>query len=108
MIDDLAVGHSNVNFIEYGHKAHMHLHLWKSQRRRAGMGTAFVKKCIPVFFERFDLRYLICEPYAENPAPNKTLPKAGFTFVKEYNTIPGPLNFRQDVRRYRIDRKDVI
>jgi len=107
MLGEQPVGHCNVNFIEYGQKAHMHLHLWKTDTRRSGLGTSFVKKSVPLFFDRFDLKLLICEPYAENPAPNKTLPRAGFSFVKKYHTTPGPINFPQDVCRYRIDKKDV-
>lgn len=33
-----------------------------------------------------------------NPAPNKTLKKAGFELVKEYVTTPGPINFEQPVK----------
>ncbi len=107
MLGDRSVGHTNVNLIEYGQKAHMHLHLWEADSRRSGLGTSFIIRSIPLFFERFDLAYLISEPYADNPAPHKTLARAGFTFVQQYNTIPGPINFRQDVRRYRIDKSDL-
>lgn len=107
MLDDLAVGHCNVNYIRYGHRANMHLHLWQSDKRRSGLGATFVGLSIPNFFKRFDLQELYCEPYAENPAPNKTLPKVGFEFVKRYNCTPGPINFQQDVCQYRI-LKDMV
>jgi len=107
MLGDQPVGHCNVNYIEYGLKANMHLHLWQNDTRRSGLGTSFVAMSVPLFFERFKLEFLICEPYTHNPAANKTLPKAGFSFVKKYKTTPGPINFQQDVCQFRIDKKDV-
>lgn len=47
-----------------------------------------------------ELKNIYCEPYAQNPAPNKTLAKAGFLFVKKYTTIPGYLNFEQEVNQW--------
>jgi RimJ/RimL family protein N-acetyltransferase len=61
------------------------------------MGVQLVKKSLPYFFNNLHLKTLYCEPYALNPAPNKTLPKVGFEFVKEYITVPGHLNFEQRV-----------
>jgi len=100
LIDGVAVGHCNVNMITYSQQANMHLHLWRKSKRQKGMGVRFVQLCIPYFFKRFELQTLLCEPYALNPAPNKTLPKAGFTFVKRYRCTPGPINFEQEVSRF--------
>ena len=97
-VDQQPVGHSNINKIVFGQEAYMHLHLWKTGIRRQGMGTELVKMTIPWYFRNYHLRTLYCEPYALNPAPNKTLDKVGFTFVKEYFTIPGWLNFEQPVK----------
>lgn len=94
------VGHCNVNQIEFGKQAHMHLHLWQADNRKAGIGSALVKKSIPVFFENLELETLICEPYTLNPAPNKTLEKIGFTFIKSHTCVPGYLNFEQEVNRW--------
>jgi RimJ/RimL family protein N-acetyltransferase len=60
----------------------MHLHLWYPDKRIKGMGVQLVKKSLPYFFNNLHLKTLYCEPYALNPAPNKTLPKVGFEFVK--------------------------
>jgi hypothetical protein len=49
------------------------------------------------------LKKLFCEPYALNPAPNKTLEKIGFEFVKEYITTPGWINFEQPVKLWMMD-----
>lgn len=103
-----AVGHCNVNNIIFGERANMHLHLWKPLFRRQGFGTRLVKKSLPIFFEKLHLTTLFCEPYALNPAPNNTLSKAGFTFVKTYRTIPGTLNFEQEVNQWTMDRDQAL
>ena len=102
LVDDVPVGHSNVNKIIFGQEAYMHLHLWNAQVRQKGMGAVFVKMCLPYFFNSLQLQTLYCEPYALNPAPNKTLEKAGFEFVKKYSTVPGWLNFEQEVNLWKL------
>ncbi|MBT8221295.1 MAG: GNAT family N-acetyltransferase [Bacteroidia bacterium] len=99
-----AIGHSNINNIEFGKTANMHLHIWQPDVRQSGFGSRFLKKTIPYYFKNFDLEYLICEPYAHNPAPNRILKKIGFRFIKKYETIPGSINFYQEVNRYEIDK----
>jgi RimJ/RimL family protein N-acetyltransferase len=101
-LDNSPVGHCNINKIIVGEEAYMHLHLWESNMRNKGYGKEWVKKSVPVFFEKYRLKTLYSEPYALNPAPNKTLEKAGFTFVREYVTIPGAINFEQPVKLWRI------
>lgn len=99
------IGHSNTNPTLFGEEATMHLHLWNSGLRKKGMGTELVKMTLPYFFEDLKLKKLNCEPYALNPAPNKTLEKSGFTFVKEYITVPGSINFEQPVKRWEMTRE---
>ncbi|MEO8088354.1 MAG: GNAT family protein, partial [Bacteroidota bacterium] len=96
-LDGKAVGHCNINKIIFGNEAYMHLHLWYYEQRRRGVGSVLVKMTLPHFFNHYRLKKLYCEPYALNTAPNKTLEKVGFNFVKQYRTIPGYLNFEQDV-----------
>jgi RimJ/RimL family protein N-acetyltransferase len=100
-----AIGHSNTNPTKYGEEATMHLHLWNSESRKKGMGAELLKMTLKRFFEDLKLKKLYCEPYALNPAPNRTLEKAGFTFVREYITIPGSLNFEQPVRRWELTKE---
>ncbi len=107
LLDDIPVGHCNVNQIEYGKQAFMHLHLWQNDARKKGLGAEFVKLSIPHFFKDLKLQQLFCEPYALNPAPNKTLKKVGFTFVKEHICIPGYLNFEQPVKRWVFNKVDL-
>ncbi len=104
LLDEIPVGHSNINTIAYGKTAKMHLHLWKNSKRKKGLGAEFLKKTIPFYFENFKLEKLICEPYSENIAPNKTLVKIGFEFIKKYETIPGWINFLQNVNSYELTK----
>ncbi|MES2618797.1 MAG: GNAT family protein [Bacteroidota bacterium] len=106
LLNNKAVGHCNVNMIEYGKQANMHLHLWQTEFRQKGLGLAFVKRSLPLFFENLKLQTLYCEPYALNPAPNKTLEKLGFKFEKEYITTPGSINFEQPVNRWSLTVED--
>src|SRR4029077_21171054 len=69
------VGHSSINKIVPGAEAYIHLHLWSSKLRRAGLGTEFLRKSAKFYFERFNLKKLVCEPWAGNPAPNRVLQK---------------------------------
>jgi RimJ/RimL family protein N-acetyltransferase len=73
--------------------------------RHAGLGTEFLRRSIEVFFRRFALRRLYCEPYAANPAPNRVLSKAGFRFIERYRTIPGLINSEQEVNRYVLEHE---
>jgi len=98
------VGHSSINNIVPQTEAFIHLHLWNSKFRKAGLGTEFVRRSASFYFERFNLRKLVCEPWAGNVAPNRVLEKLGFTFVRQYRTIPGVIAYEQDVNRYELRR----
>lgn len=104
-INGIPSGHCNTNPFLFGKEAWMHLHLWRSAERTKGMGAKFVGLTLPYFFQNLELKQLYCEPYALNEAPNKTLPKAGFSLVKEYITIPGSLSFEQPVKRWEMKRE---
>jgi RimJ/RimL family protein N-acetyltransferase len=102
LVDNKPTGHSNVNKIKYGEEAYMHLHFWDNSFRKQGYGTELVKMSLPLFFKNLRLKKICCEPYALNPAPNKTLEKVGFKFIKKHTTIPGYLNFEQEVNLWEI------
>ena len=102
LVNDEPVGHSNVNRIIFGEEAYMHLHIWQKGNRTKGLGMQFIKMTLPWFFEKMQLKKLCCEPYALNPAPNKTMEKLGFEFIKEYVTIPGWINFEQPVKHWEL------
>jgi RimJ/RimL family protein N-acetyltransferase len=103
--DGQPVGHSNTNPTRFGDEAFMHLHLWNSGTRKKGLGTELVKLTLPYYFNTLKLKRLFCEPYALNPAPNKTIEKLGFEFVKEHITTPGFINFEQPVKRWLMTRE---
>ena len=98
--DGVAVGHSSINKIDYGEAAFIHLHLWSRLHRQAGLGTTFFRLSAERFAQEFSLKRLYCEPFADNAGPNRVLLKSEFRFIKRYRTIPGPMNFEQDVNQY--------
>lgn len=100
LMNDEAIGHCNINKIIPNQEANMHLHLWNNDNRHKGLGLSFLQMSIPIFFKEFNLKKLYCEPYASNPAPNKTLEKLGFEFIDTYFGIPGPFNFEQQVNKW--------
>lgn len=105
VLDDVLVGHSHIAKIMYREEAYMHLHLWDSFYRKQGNGTYFISESITHYFDKFRLRNLFCEPHAINPAPNKTLARVGFEFVKTYETTPGWINYHQSVNRWVLTRE---
>lgn len=107
LINGRAAGHCNLNNIQFGNHAYMHLHLWNPIRRKRGLGTALIQLSVAHFFEHLELQTIFSEPYALNPAPHKALEKAGFTFVKKYKTIPGHWNFEQEVIRWKIEKGEI-
>jgi RimJ/RimL family protein N-acetyltransferase len=102
--DGQPIGHTNTNPTYFGKEGFMHLHLWESPARQQGLGTSLLQKSIPWFFENLKLQKLYCQPYALNPAPNRTLLKVGFEFVKEYTTVPGSINFEQPVMLWKMTK----
>ena len=100
LLDNKPVGHSNINKIVFANEAYMHLHIWHKYTRQQGVGAEFLKLTLPYYFDNFQLQNLFCEPSAFNAAPNKTLEKLGFDFLKSYDTIPGWLNSYQRVNRW--------
>lgn len=107
VLDGKPIGHCNINKIIFGEEAYMHLHIWNAVSRMKGLGSSFIQLTLPWFFEKYKLKKLYCEPYTCNPAPNRLLAKAGFTFIKEYITTPGSINFEQPVKLWVIKREHV-
>lgn len=104
--DGNPIGHCNTNPSFFGDHAWMHLHIWSKDHRKQGIGRTLVHGSLAFFFEKLQLQYLICEPYALNPAPNRVIEEVGFRFVKEYRTIPGSFNFEQMVKRWELTREE--
>lgn len=62
LVDGQPIGHCNINKIEFGKQAYMHLHIWEEASRRMGIGAALVKMSLPFFFEKFSLHNCIVNP----------------------------------------------
>ena len=104
LMDDRPVGFSSCDKIKVGERANMHLHILSADARNKGIGTEFVRKSVAFYFEQLQLKSLFCEPYAFNIAPNRTLQKAGFKYLKTHMTVPGTFSFHQAVNRWVITR----
>ena len=102
--DGRPIGFSTADKIRYGEQANMHLHVIEPERRHQGVGAECVRRGVDIYFQQLKLKRLFCEPNAFNVAPNRTLQKAGFKYLKTHMTVPGPLNFHQAVTRWVIER----
>ena len=100
--DGRSVGHSSMNKIIHGEEGYVHLHVWDRDDRQRGFGATFMQASIDLYIQRFALKRVISEPYAENPGPNQVFARIGFSHVKRYRTTPGEINFEQDVNRWQL------
>ena len=103
-VDGAPIGFSSTDKIKFGEEAFMHLHITVPARRGFGLGTEFVRRSADIYFERLELVRLFSEPHAFNPAPNRTLQKAGFRYVSTQQTTPGLLNTFQTTNRWVMER----
>jgi RimJ/RimL family protein N-acetyltransferase len=103
-LDGQAVGFSTTDRIVFGEEAFMHLHILGPGQRRRGLGTEFVKRSADAYFRALGLERLYCEPNAFNVAPNRTLQRAGFSYLFTHEAAPGPINFAQVTTRWVMDR----
>ena len=101
------VGFSSADKIRFGEDAYMHLHIVQPERRQQGHGAFFVKQTAQIYFEMLQIQRLFCEPYAFNVAPNRTLQRAGFKYIKTHETVPGWMNFHQPVTRWMLEKDQV-
>lgn len=107
-LGSVPIGFSTVDRIVYGSEAYMHLHIVSPTQRRGGYGATCVRKSAEIYFDRLRLERLYCEPNAFNVAPNRTLQKAGFTYLKTHHTVPGPLNFHQAVTQWVLEKSSLM
>jgi RimJ/RimL family protein N-acetyltransferase len=103
-LDGEVVGFSTADHIEFGDKAHMHLHVLDAARRQLGIGTECVIASAEIYFRVLEIRQLFCEPNAFNVAPNRTLQRAGFHYLFTHEATPGPINFPQITTRWVLER----
>lgn len=103
-LDGRLVGFSSVDNIAFGEAAFMHLHIVEAPERRRGLGTEFVRLSAREYFRALELQRLFCQPNAFNVAPNRTLQRAGFRYVFTKEMQPSPINFRQPLTRWVLER----
>jgi RimJ/RimL family protein N-acetyltransferase len=103
---DTPIGFSTADKIAFGEEAYMHLHILDPAQRRAGLGALCVARTARLYMATLQLQRLFCEPSAFNVAPNRTLQRAGFRYVKTHMTVPGPLNYHQAVTRWLLSVDD--
>lgn len=100
LMEGQPIGFSTADKIVYGEHANMHLHVTQRELRKQGLGVECVRRSVDLYFRELRLKRLFCEPNAFNVAPNRTLQRAGFSYLKSHMTVPGPLNFHQAVTRW--------
>jgi RimJ/RimL family protein N-acetyltransferase len=98
--ENRVVGFSSADRITFGNEGFMHLHILDEEQRGQGLGARFVQLSAAEYFRVYRLQRLFCEPNAFNVAPNRTLQRAGFTYLFSHHCTPGPLNSPQITTRW--------
>ena len=105
LVDGRPIGFNSLKNIKYGESGEMHLHLWEEASRGKGYGGVLFCLAAIEFFRRFNLKTIICEPSASNPAPNRMLQRIGFPLILTHTAATSELSLVSEVNRYAIDRK---
>ena len=103
-LDGKTVGHSSLKDIVPGEFGSMHLHLWRADLRGRGYGPCLFCLSALDFYERFNLKRIICEPKSDNPIPNRVLQKIGFPLILTHVGASSELAFVCELNRYEILR----
>jgi RimJ/RimL family protein N-acetyltransferase len=103
-IDAKTIGHSSLKDIVPGESGSIHLHMWRADLRGRGYGPRLFCLSALDFYQRFNLRRIICEPKADNPMANRMLQKIGFPFVLTHVAAGSELAFVCELNRYDILR----
>jgi RimJ/RimL family protein N-acetyltransferase len=101
-IDGESVGHSSLKDIVAGDFGNIHLHMWRADLRGRGHGPHLFCLAAVDFYERFKLKRMICEPKADNPAPNRLLQKIGFPLISTRIGVSSELSTVCKLNRYDI------
>jgi len=103
-VDGETIGHSSLKAIVPGDVGSMHLHLWRSDLRGKGYGPRLFCLSALDFYQRFNLKRIICEPKADNPMANRMLKKIGFPLVLTHVAASSELSVVCELNRYEILR----
>jgi RimJ/RimL family protein N-acetyltransferase len=103
-IDGKTIGHSSLKDIVPGESGRIHLHMWRADLRGRGYGPLLFCLSALDFYERFNLKRIICEPKADNPMANRMLQRIGFPLVLTHVAAGSELAFVCELNRYEILR----
>ena len=103
-VDGKAIGHSSLKDIVPGDFGSIHLHIWRADLRGKGYGARLFCLSALDFYERFNLKRIICEPKADNPMANRMLKKIGFPLVLTHVAASSELSVVCELNRYEILR----
>jgi RimJ/RimL family protein N-acetyltransferase len=103
-VDGQTIGHSSLKNIVPGESGSIHLHIWRAELRGRGYGPRLFCLSALDFYERFNLKRMICEPKANNPMANRMLQKLGFPLVLTHVAAGSELAVVCELNRYEILR----
>jgi RimJ/RimL family protein N-acetyltransferase len=103
-LDGNAIGHSSLKDIVPGDFGSIHLHMWRADLRGKGYGPRLFCLSALDFYERFNLKRIICEPKADNPMANRMLAKIGFPLSLTHVAASSELSIVCELNRYEILR----
>ena len=103
-IDGKAIGHSSLKDIVQANFGSIHLHMWRADLRGKGYGPRLFCLSALDFYERFNLKRIICEPKADNPMANRMLKKIGFPLILTHVAASSELSVVCELNRYEILR----
>lgn len=104
-VDSKTIGHSSLKDIVPRHVGSIHLHMWRADLRGRGYGPRLFCLSVLDFYERFNLKRMICEPKADNPIPNRVLQKIGFPLLLTHVAASSELSVVCELNRYDILRE---
>ena len=104
-VNGQAIGHSSLKDIVPGDFGSIHLHMWRADLRGKGYGPGLFCLAVLDFYRRFNLKRMICEPKADNPAPNRLLQRIGFPLVSTRTGAGSDLGVICELHRYDIVRQ---
>ena len=103
-IDGKTIGHSSLKDIVPRESGSMHLHMWRADLRGRGYGPRLFCLSALDFYDRFNLKRIICEPKADNLMANRVLQKIGFPLILTHVAAGSELAFVCELNRYEIVR----
>lgn len=103
-INGICSGVFVIKKIQFGKQADLHMHIFNIDNRRKGYGSKIFWTVVAKVFDVFDVKIIICEPSATNPAPNALLQKLGLKVVAQVVTPADGILIEHLANRYEITR----